>query len=169
MVIPYFGTIKIARETVISWENQPEDALPITGQPMVPNMNASDSLVLPTTFLAPQNSRVLDPLSMNLNAGSSIMGAVNQHPLQSATGTTNHADASEQTHPFAPQFPSEITQVLNEHYQYPALTAGLEDWAFQGVDLAFFENLMKGTEIPASLGDVPAEDAMASWPLPGTS
>ncbi len=169
MVIPYFGTIKIARETGISRENQPADSLPVTGEPMVPNMNTSDSLALPTTFLAPHNIRVLDPLSMNLNAGSSILEAVNQHPLQSAATTTNHADASQQTHPFEPQFPSEITQVLNEHYQYPALTAGLEDWAFQGVDLAFFENLMKGTEISASLGDVPSGDAMASWPLPETS
>jgi hypothetical protein len=26
---------------------------------------------------------------------------------------------------------------------YPELAAGSEDWAFQGVDMAFFENIMR--------------------------
>ncbi|RAK95407.1 Zn(II)2Cys6 transcription factor [Aspergillus ibericus CBS 121593] len=34
---------------------------------------------------------------------------------------------------------------LPAEYLYPGLTAGAEDWAFQGVDMAFFENLMRGT------------------------
>ncbi|PWY88062.1 hypothetical protein BO94DRAFT_516518 [Aspergillus sclerotioniger CBS 115572] len=34
---------------------------------------------------------------------------------------------------------------LQAEYLYPGLTAGAEDWAFQGVDMAFFENLMRGT------------------------
>ncbi|PYH88208.1 hypothetical protein BO71DRAFT_339403 [Aspergillus ellipticus CBS 707.79] len=32
---------------------------------------------------------------------------------------------------------------------YPGLTAGAEDWAFQGVDMAFFENLIQGSILGA--------------------
>ncbi|KAK1139363.1 hypothetical protein N8T08_000814 [Aspergillus melleus] len=31
---------------------------------------------------------------------------------------------------------------LSQQYQHPALTADAEDWAFQGVDMAFFSNLV---------------------------
>lgn len=29
---------------------------------------------------------------------------------------------------------------------HPRLTAGLDDWAFQGVDMALFDSLMKGVD-----------------------
>jgi hypothetical protein len=45
---------------------------------------------------------------------------------------------------FAPQFPSSVSDALPQQYQYPELTAGVEDWAFQGVDMAFIDNLMRG-------------------------
>jgi hypothetical protein len=45
---------------------------------------------------------------------------------------------------FAPQFPSSVSDALLQQYQYPELTAGVEDWAFQGVDMAFIDSLMRG-------------------------
>lgn len=33
-----------------------------------------------------------------------------------------------------------------QQYQGPRLTAGLDDWAFQGVDMALFDSLMKGVD-----------------------
>ncbi|OOF96773.1 hypothetical protein ASPCADRAFT_129841 [Aspergillus carbonarius ITEM 5010] len=42
---------------------------------------------------------------------------------------------------------------LQAEYFYPGLTAGAEDWAFQGVDMAFFENLMRGTMQYAGLDE----------------
>jgi len=41
---------------------------------------------------------------------------------------------------------------------YPDLTAGIDDWAFQGVDMAFFDTLMRGAGAPD------AED-MGNWRL----
>ena len=58
--------------------------------------------------------------------------------------------ASSQNFQFAPQFPTVIDHTLQEQYPYPALTAGADDWAFQGVDLAFFDTLMKGAGYPGN-------------------
>lgn len=35
---------------------------------------------------------------------------------------------------------------FQQEYQGPRLTAGLDDWAFQGVDMALFDSLMKGVD-----------------------
>ena len=47
---------------------------------------------------------------------------------------------------FAPQLPRTISDPLLQQYEYPIHTAGIEDWAFQGVDTAFFNSLMRGVE-----------------------
>jgi hypothetical protein len=44
--------------------------------------------------------------------------------------------------PFAGQLPNDS---LLQQYPYHDLTAGVEDWAFQGVDMAFVDSLMRGT------------------------
>ncbi|KAH8733094.1 hypothetical protein GQ44DRAFT_696913 [Phaeosphaeriaceae sp. PMI808] len=36
--------------------------------------------------------------------------------------------------------------VYEQQLQYPALAASVHDWAFQGVDAAFFDNVMRGTD-----------------------
>jgi hypothetical protein len=46
---------------------------------------------------------------------------------------------------FAPQLQSGLPDPLLQHGQHPGLAAGGEDWAFQGIDIAFFDSLMKGT------------------------
>ena len=38
---------------------------------------------------------------------------------------------------------SVIRDTLEDQYQYPSLTAGIEDWTFQGIDMTFFDNLMR--------------------------
>jgi hypothetical protein len=39
--------------------------------------------------------------------------------------------------------------LIQQQYLFPGLTVGAEDWAFQGVDMAFFDNVMKGAEFYA--------------------
>jgi hypothetical protein len=37
------------------------------------------------------------------------------------------------------------TDVYQRQLQYPGMAASMNDWAFQGVDAAFFDSLMRGT------------------------
>lgn len=66
--------------------------------------------------------------------------------------------ASEAALHFEPQFQNGSSDTLLQHGEYPGLVADGEDWAFQGVDLAFFESLMRsarseGTEWTTVPGD----------------
>ena len=54
---------------------------------------------------------------------------------------------------FAPQLQNCSSDDLLQHGEYPGPVAGGEDWAFQGVDLAFFESLMRS-----------ARNEGAEWP-----
>ncbi|KAF2112524.1 hypothetical protein BDV96DRAFT_579851 [Lophiotrema nucula] len=54
--------------------------------------------------------------------------------------------------PFPP--PGSIdTNVVDEQVIDPQLAAGMDDWAFQGVDTAFFDSLMRGTNAVGLGGD----------------
>ncbi|KAK9257903.1 hypothetical protein V1519DRAFT_456148 [Lipomyces tetrasporus] len=44
----------------------------------------------------------------------------------------------------APPLQNGLVDPLWPYGEYPGLAAGGEDWAFQGTDMAFFENLMRG-------------------------
>lgn len=39
-----------------------------------------------------------------------------------------------------------VPDTLLQNYQDPGLTAGVDDWAFQGVDMAFFDSIMRGLD-----------------------
>ena len=56
------------------------------------------------------------------------------------TGTSETA-----THPTV-EFQSGWSDPLLHYGEYPELAAGVQDWAFQGVDLAFFESLINSAE-----------------------
>ncbi|KAK1760425.1 hypothetical protein QBC47DRAFT_4963 [Echria macrotheca] len=59
--------------------------------------------------------------------------------------------ASQPEH-FAPNFPEAVTEAMHQ-YDYPGLTAGADDWTFQGVDLTFFDTLMRGANTMDVTGD----------------
>lgn len=76
-----------------------------------------------------------------------------------AAALDNALDQSHQIHPF-PSFPvaypGQATQLIGrnaaledpgsqQHVQYPGLAATVDDWAFQGVDAAFFDSIMRGS------------------------
>jgi hypothetical protein len=155
--IPYFGTIKIAREGGISKEmpkaqtsgpgpssqNQP----PILGSPQTRHTNAT------------VRSFNFDGLGVNPNAGTmspaEAVGCdcVDELPAMLQRVSCPYAEThvpftgdSVVTAQFTPQFGNAVSDPLLQQYQYPELTAGVEDWAFQGVDMAFFDSLMRGAE-----------------------
>jgi hypothetical protein len=44
------------------------------------------------------------------------------------------------------QYPSSAhDNMVQPHMELPPITAGVDDWTFQGVDMAFFDSLMRGT------------------------
>lgn len=44
------------------------------------------------------------------------------------------------------QYPSIVPDDLLQQGQDPGLTAEMDDWGFQGVDMALFDSLMKGVD-----------------------
>jgi hypothetical protein len=121
--IPYFGIIRIGREGIVSrdW----------------PTQQASG----PTNLH--ESPDAIEIVNHVFSFGSG------QNPTQSF-----HA-ASLQLAPDKQPLPSELegqtvvapedSYAQEQQMLHPSLTAGLDDWAFQGVDAAFFDSLMRGT------------------------
>nr|POE47337.1 dehydrocurvularin biosynthesis regulator [Quercus suber] len=42
--------------------------------------------------------------------------------------------------------------IILQHMDLPSITAGAEDWAFQEVDMAFFDSLLRGVSCPEAAG-----------------
>jgi hypothetical protein len=115
MQIPYFGTVRIARSGVLSKELH------------VPVIDTLDSKKSPVDGLhAPGYIDFTENDDSRTMAGAGY-SSVDSVPAQS---TSQHT--------------SIISDDLLQQYQGPGLTAGMDDWAFQGVDMALFDNLMKG-------------------------
>ncbi|KAK3942576.1 hypothetical protein QBC46DRAFT_447767 [Diplogelasinospora grovesii] len=171
MYIPYFGIIKITREGAIYKESlkqgQSPSSLPQQQQqqplgvhahdtsesvipgdvtvglraaglgaaalPPIQATTGQDGLPLPGTQAAPQQRYHKSPTQIQ-EAPPSQLAPQMQH--------VHHASPQQQ--PFAPHYPSYIRDSLQQ-YQYPGLTASANDWAFQGVENAYFDNLLRVT------------------------
>ncbi len=136
--IPYFGVIKITREGTISKEvlqarstsEQDKGYDPTFGTGSVHASNRLFTLNQPNVGIMP-----LAPFAVN-----------SAYPSQVAGQTYSYSAG--QQHPAADQLLNE-TNDFEEQYQhlFPALTAGIDEWAFQGVDNAFFDSLMMDTDV----------------------
>lgn len=62
------------------------------------------------------------------------------HPAASTADTLHNLIVEHAT----PQVPGFVEDFTLEQYDVPEMTAGLDDWAFQGVDTALFDSLMSG-------------------------
>ncbi|ROV95704.1 hypothetical protein VMCG_07580 [Cytospora schulzeri] len=124
--IPYFGIIKIASEGVSKELPRPQATHVAPNQPVQPQRVDSSRILstgasheepqIPATGLAERNG-MLDV--EELRPVSADYGCV-EAPLHNGS--------------FDP---------LLQQEEYPGLAARGEDWAFQGVDMAFFESLMR--------------------------
>lgn len=129
--IPYFGIVRVARQGVVSREMANAQSPSSNGQPYAPvigihNTNSSEAAVREL------GSGRFDgnpfPRSMTEEDYNSI-GSVNGPPAQL---TSRYQDT--------------VPDTLLQNYQDPGLTAGVDDWAFQGVDMAFFDSIMRGLD-----------------------
>lgn len=121
--IPYFGTVRISREGLVSMEGPPRASTP----PPMPQWPVLASAVASSRPSFGDVASEIPPIPPR---------------SQQATQASSQAEQESQQ-PFAPQFPSAINDALQQQYLYPGLTAGVDDWAFQGVDMAFFDNLIR--------------------------
>ncbi|KAF2786820.1 hypothetical protein K505DRAFT_289023 [Melanomma pulvis-pyrius CBS 109.77] len=139
--VPYFGIIKIAREGV-SKEVPKQQATTTTNYlARLQVANNSSTNKIDTLHAETQ----VPPSEL---AGPSRMsdGQLGKLPIPS-TGDYDVA-----TH-VSPQLQYGLSDPLLQNGEYPGLAAGGDDWAFQGVDMAFFDSLMR------SGGDEGNEDA----------
>jgi hypothetical protein len=125
--IPYFGILKISREGAISMESTTHPV-----PPSRPNM----SLLQPREDRLPESNH--NPLvgmgQMPNHATAAFPGASPEDLVQvSEADSLQRAAGMYSLGPYLPQ------QQL-----FPWPTAGVDDWAFQGVDAAFFDSLMRG-------------------------
>jgi hypothetical protein len=170
--IPYFGIINIAREGMSREALKPmPDAAPTrlnpqpqilddstvstnTGSPYKWPYSHSLRLIGPGASRGGTDAETMTPVNTpdgriyttSMTPGTALKSSTQPHALNNSEATATPDlpfDLESQ-----PQNP--LADPVPYYDQYPGLTAGGEDWVFQGVDLAFFESLMRSTEAGGS-------------------
>jgi hypothetical protein len=129
--IPYFGIVKISRQGIFSREIANAQPLLSNDQPHAPVIgmhNTSSSEATVRNLGSDRFDGNAFPTSMN-EAGYNSVDGVNGLPAQLTSQYQDYGSDS-----------------LLQNYQDPGLTAWLDDWAFQGVDMAFFNSIMRGLD-----------------------
>jgi hypothetical protein len=118
--IPYFGIIKIGREGIVSKDWQALGPMSLH-----------------------ESSDAVDIVNHIFSFGSRQNPMQNSHPalLQLVPDKQPLPSELEGQIAIAP----EDSDAQEQQMLYPSLTAGLDNWAFQGVDAAFFDSLMRST------------------------
>ncbi|KAK4237899.1 hypothetical protein C8A03DRAFT_15611 [Achaetomium macrosporum] len=137
--IPYLGVIRIARRGPISHEPLAGNTLRRpscqTSQAELPQREPpsgepNDALASVSYAAVPDEQHLDRPSNAQLLQGPWY----EQSMLQCANSTYDD------------------NVVMPSHASLPPIAAGADDWAFQGVDLAFFDGLMRGTACPDAAG-----------------
>jgi hypothetical protein len=142
--IPYFGIIKIARDG-ISKELPRTQATTTNGRPtQSQGADGSDEQSIPGLAGRCSTSEIMSQTHDSDSYVNSCPIAsqdvpetctINQHSSSSA-GINNVATY------WTPQFQSDLSDSILQYEDCPDITAVGADWAFQGVDMAFFNSLM---------------------------
>ncbi|OIW30168.1 hypothetical protein CONLIGDRAFT_669883 [Coniochaeta ligniaria NRRL 30616] len=170
MCIPYFGIIRIAREGGISREPPAAGGLTLPPQPLgLFGVGDRDSI--------PSSSMVTNTSDNNVDCDAycpvQLHGVINmskfspqqavpepQTQSQSHQQNVLHDHAAHHNNDFSSNqgYGSNLIDdnaaALQQQYPFPGLAASADDWAFQGVDMAFFDNLMKGLDQNANTSSV---------------
>ncbi|GIJ86401.1 hypothetical protein Asppvi_005289 [Aspergillus pseudoviridinutans] len=137
LYIPYLGVIKIARQDPISCE------LPGPHQ-----MNPVEFPQRESALAVPNDAFASVPHASSTEEQqpiSHLHGTRQGSPFQGALPASDRLNAQlhEQSILQDPS-PTHDDITLQPHVGLPSITAGVNDWTFQGVDMAFFDSLMKG-------------------------
>ncbi|KAF7157293.1 hypothetical protein CNMCM5623_001416 [Aspergillus felis] len=135
--IPYLGVIKIARQDPISCELPgPHQMAPVEFPQREP------ALAVPNDAFA---SLPHTPSTEEQQPLSHLHGTTQGSPFHGALPASDRLNVQlhEQSIVQDPSL-SQDDITLQPHVGLPAITAGVNDWTFQGVDMAFFDSLMRG-------------------------
>ncbi|CAG8042307.1 unnamed protein product [Penicillium salamii] len=135
--VPYLGTVQVTHSGVISKlpthstnargaENDAESTFESTVNASGKQAHGSGS---------PSGASRAEIATSDNLGGSSHVGSI-----ESATNPYPYVE-----NPTSPQFNS-MNSYVAQGVQDPLFTAGADDWAFQGVDMAFFDNLMRWSD-----------------------
>ncbi|KJZ71807.1 hypothetical protein HIM_08827 [Hirsutella minnesotensis 3608] len=128
--IPYFGTVQISRQGEISVEGLLSNGHPSSREQPGKQIDA--------VIHAAQCS-MLDQVGSDTAAGQhdpvtpSVLGL---------DGLTSH-----QLHESPVQLSNVKGTLAYDQFMHPGLTAAMDDWAFQGADMAFFDNLTRRADL----------------------
>lgn len=133
--IPYFGTIKITKSDLI-FKEAADPTLPPPPQPPPPPPTSQPSEPRRPLESPPANTLpAAQPQGRDLQSTSLLPHSQFDGGLHQAGSNTDQLQQS---------FPSFIDDSITQNMLYPGFTATTDDWAFQGVDTAFFDSLMSG-------------------------
>lgn len=149
--IPYLGVIKIARQGPIyrepllgntassrPHENSQVESFPQRGPTLAALNDAFASLPPHASPRTVEQNQPLSPLQGMAHGSTSSGGLPSVWSLE-----TPGYDGQQPMLQYPSSSQDDITLQLD--VGLPAITAGVDDWAFQGVDMAFFDSLMRGT------------------------
>ncbi|KAM0258935.1 hypothetical protein ACHAQJ_003591 [Trichoderma viride] len=187
MYIPYFGTIRIAKEgTLISKEAPkavktgttadvnvpplPQTPIAETRQQSLPRLPGINYVSPPDQQRKQQHSRQQERPGLNIdgfvysNTASKnpftadiALELLSQNQQQQQLGSNLPQQSGRDPQLAGVEAPpltfsgtglrstSLVEDTVRQNMTYPGLTADINDWAFQGVDMAFFDSLMRGT------------------------
>ncbi|CAI7654822.1 unnamed protein product [Penicillium glandicola] len=129
--IPYFGVVMIARQGLVSREMANAQPPLSNGQPYAP--------VIAMHNTESSEGAVRDPGSGRFDG--------NEFPRSMTEAEYNSVDSvNGPPAQFTLQYQDIGSDNRLQNYQDPGLAAGVEDWAFQGVDMAFFDSIMRGLD-----------------------
>ncbi|OQE14983.1 hypothetical protein PENFLA_c034G02190 [Penicillium flavigenum] len=129
--IPYFGIVRIARQGVVSREMANAQHPLSNGQPYGP-------------VIGMHNTESSEPAVRDVGSGRFDGNAFPRsitEPDYNSVDSVNGRPAQ-----LASRYQDVVSDTLLQNYQDPGLTAGVDDWAFQGVDMAFFGSIMRGLD-----------------------
>ncbi|KAF2099282.1 hypothetical protein NA57DRAFT_37775 [Rhizodiscina lignyota] len=126
--IPYLGVVKITRQAPISRESPQGNA---TSRPYQPSQ---------AELLPPIDEQPLSHLN-DMAEGSTISGNMLASERSNAQLQASLYEQSMLQYPSS----NHDNIVLQPPVGPPPVAAGVDDWVFQGVDMAFFDSLMRGT------------------------
>jgi hypothetical protein len=143
IAIPCFGHIRIAREGAMREESAATESCALRTQ------SASDEH-LPKALApaAPATStgsglRISAPIRTDLGQFAPLESGTLQ--MEALTANPSQHFIPEHSVPELPGHDDKSAQL--QHYDLPGMTAGVDDWAFQGVDMALFDSLMRGASV----------------------
>ncbi|KAL4985703.1 hypothetical protein BDW68DRAFT_179469 [Aspergillus falconensis] len=129
--IPYFGIVRIARQGVVSKEMANAQPPVNNGQPYSPVIDM-------------HNTESSEAVVRDLGSGCFAGNAFPRPMTETDYNSVDNVNGPPAQH--TSRYQDTVSATLLQNYEDPGLTAGVDDWAFQGVDMAFFDSIIRGLD-----------------------